>query len=194
MTRTEAYQLLTKYLHNKNLIKHCLAAEVSMRGIYRQLYEDKSSYNKTTEDTWGIVGLLHDVDYEIAQEKNELNRHGLLIFDFEQDTIPDDIAYAIKSHNFENTKVDPVSDMDWAITTVDGLTGLIVACALVQPEKILAPLTVDFVLKRFNQTAFARGVNREMIQLCEEKLSIPLPTFVEITLTAMKSIHKELGL
>lgn len=190
MTRTDAYTLLTKHLHNKNLVKHCLAAEAAMKGIYDHLY---SNGTEETRTIWSITGLLHDIDYEIAQERNDLTHHGLLIFDIEPDVIPEDIAYAIKAHNFHNTKVNPKSDMDWAITTVDGLTGLIVSCALIHPDKKLAPLTPEFVLKRFGQTAFSRGVDREMIRLCEAKLNIPLETFVAIALTSMQSIHKELG-
>ena len=194
MNRTQTYQLLTKHLHNKNLVKHCLATEAAMEGIYNHLYQGKSSYARATADKWKITGLLHDVDYEIAQAKNGLDHHGLLIFDIEPDVIPEDIAYAIKSHNFHNTKVLPKSDMDWAVTTVDGLTGLIVSCALIHPEKKLTPLTPKFVLKRFGQTAFSRGVDREIIKLCEEKLNIPLEKFITITLISMQSVHADLGL
>jgi len=196
MTRTEAFAILTKYLKNKNLIKHSLAAEAAMKGIYCYLYGDKSFYAKATEDKWGISGLLHDVDYEIAQETNQLNMHGLLIFsdDREPNSIPEDISHAIKSHNYEDTKIQPKNDMDWAIICADQLTGLIVAGALVHPEKKLAPLTSDYVLKRFGEKSFARGAKREPIQLCEEKLGIPLKEFINIVLSAMQRIHNELGL
>lgn len=162
-----------------------------MKGIFDHLHPDNPNNER---EIWGITGLLHDVDYEIAQEKDALDRHGLLIFELEPNKIPEKIAYAIKSHNFQNTKVEPKSDMDWAITTVDGLTGLIVACALVHPDKKLSPLTPEFIIKRFGQTAFARGVDREIIKLCEDKLNISLEDFVIITLSAMQSIHEELGL
>ena len=137
MDRSAAYSILTKYIHNKNLLKHSLAAEAAMKGIYKFLYAEKSSYAKATEDTWGITGLLHDVDYEIAQETNQLNMHGLLIFsdDREPNSIPEDISHAIKSHNYEDTKIQPKSDMDWAIVCADQLTGLIVAGALVHPAR-----------------------------------------------------------
>jgi predicted hydrolase (HD superfamily) len=196
MDRSAAYSILTKYIHNKNLLKHSLAAEAAMKGIYKFLYAEKSSYAKATEDTWGITGLLHDVDYEIAQETNQLNMHGLLIFsdDREPNSIPEDISHAIKSHNYEDTKIQPKSDMDWAIVCADQLTGLIVAGALVHPEKKLAPLTSDYVLKRFGEKSFARGAKREPIQLCEEKLGIPLKEFINIVLFAMQGIHNELGL
>ncbi len=162
-----------------------------MKGIFDHLYPDGTDHDR---ETWGITGLLHDIDYEIAQEKNALDRHGLLIFDLEPEIIPRDIAYAIKSHNFQSTKVQPKSDMDWAITTVDGLTGLIVACALIHPDKKLNSLTAEFVYKRFGQTAFSRRVDRKVIELCEEKIDIPLEQYIQITLASMQSIHRDLGL
>lgn len=148
------------------------------------------------EDTWGIVGLLHDIDYEIAMNTNQLDKHGLLIFgkDKEPNTIPEGIAHAIKAHNYENTAVLPENTMDWAIFCADQLTGLIVAGALVHPDKLLAPLTAEYILNRFKEKSFARGAKRESILLCEEKLGIPLKEFVSIVLTAMHEIHEELGL
>lgn len=193
MNREQAYQILTKYLTNQNLIKHCLATEAAMRGIYRYLStKEKSSYAEATEDTWGIVGLLHDADYELAKGKPEV--HGLLLFEKEPDSIPEDIAYAIKAHNYENTNVIPKTHMDWAIAACDQLTGLIVAATLVSPEKKLAAITPGFVLNRFNEKSFAKGADRNSIMLCESKLQIPLSEFIAIVLTAMKSISDSLGL
>lgn len=195
MNREEAYLLLTKHLHNKNLIKHSLAVEAAMKGIYRRLNPPEvSSYAKATEDEWGITGLLHDIDYEIAQKENKLDQHGTLIFDREPNVIPEDIARAIKAHNFENTKVIPETHMDWGITCADQLTGLIVAGALIHPDKKLAPLTPEFILKRMKEKSFARGAMREPILLCEEKLGIPLQEFVAIVLKSMQQISGELGL
>lgn len=191
--REQAYRLLNKYLHNKNLIKHCLAAEAAMKAIYRYI-TPKEKQNAEDVETWGITGLLHDIDYEIAQNENKLDQHGLLIFDREPQAIPESIAHAIKAHNYENTKVMPDSPMDWGITCADQLTGLIVACALVHPDKKLSSLTHEFILKRMKEKSFARGALREPILLSEEKLGIPLPEFIDITLSAMKAIHTELGL
>jgi predicted hydrolase (HD superfamily) len=84
--------------------------------------------------------------------------------------------------------------MDWAITSCDQLTGLIVAGALIHPDKKLSSITPDFILKRFSEKAFARRANRDSILLCESKLGIPLDEFVSITLTAMQGIHEDLGL
>lgn len=194
MTREEAYKALTKYLINKNLIKHCLAAEAVMKALYSHLKlrnPNESSFAKATTDTWGIVGLLHDADYELS--KGHPEKHGLLLFEKEKD-IPQNIEHAIKSHNFENTKVLPKSFMDWAITCCDQLTGLIVACVLVHPYKKLASLTPEFILKRMKEKSFAKGADRRPILMCEEKLGIRLKEFVEINLKAMQSISKDLGL
>ncbi len=191
MTRDTAYTLLTKYLKNKNLVKHCLACEAAMKGLYTHLHPEGNDEEKLL---WGITGLLHDVDYEIAQETDQLHLHGSLIFEKEPDVIPEIIEHAIRAHNFEATGTNPESDLDWSITIVDGLTGFIVACALIHPDKKLAPITVEFIQKRFGQAAFAKNVRREVILMCDEKLGIALPQFIKITLTAMQEIHEELGL
>ncbi len=191
MTHDKAYQLLTKHLHNKNLIKHSLAAEEAMKGIYKRL---NPNGNASDEEIWGITGLLHDIDYEIAQQENKLDQHGMLIFDREPDTIPEDIAHAIRAHNYHSTKTMPESPMDWGITCADQLTGLIVAAALVHPEKKLSPLTPEFIMKRMNEKSFAKGAVREPILMCEEKLGIPLQEFIAIVLKSMQAIAPKLGL
>ena len=193
MTRDEAYQLLTKYMKNKNLIKHSLAAEATMRAIYKHL-TPKDEQTAEDEEKWGITGLLHDIDYEVAQEKNQLNKHGKLLFENGEVKLPQDIEHAIRAHNYTMTGTDPENQMDWAIATCDQLTGLITACALVRPDKKLASVTVDSVQKKFGQKAFAAGADRATIAFCEEKLNIPLPTFIELSLTAMQDISDDLGL
>lgn len=189
MNREQAYQILTKYLQNQNLIKHCLAAEAAMKALYQRL---NPTLDAAEKEKWGIVGLLHDADYELAKGKPEI--HGLLLFEKEPNLIPEDIAYAIKSHNYQYTNVIPQANMDWAITACDQLTGLIVAATLISPGKKLAAITPGFVLNRFNENSFAKGADRGSIMLCESKLQIPLSEFIAIILTAMKSISTELGL
>ena len=180
MNRDEAYTLLTKYMKNKNLLKHSLAAEATMRALYRHLIP-KNDQIPADEEKWGITGLLHDIDYEIAQEQDKLDRHGILLFETGEVTLPEDIEHAIKSHNHTATNVEPESLMDWSITACDQLTGLITACALVRPEKTLDAVTKESVMKKFGQKAFAAGAD-------------PLNDFIEITLKAMQGIHTELGL
>ncbi len=198
MTRQEAYQILTKYLTNKNLIKHCLATEATMKALYKRL-TPKDAYDPSVEEKWGITGLLHDADYELAKGQPEV--HGLLLFDPNlagakplENPIEEDIAYAIRAHNYQNTKVMPKSPMDWAITSCDQLTGLIVAAALVHPDKKLASISLEFILNKFNEKSFAKGADRGSILLCSEKLGMSLSEFIEITLKAMQSISGDLAL
>lgn len=186
MTREEAYALLLEHMSNKNLIKHSLAAEATMRALAKHFGED--------EEVWGITGLLHDVDYELAQKEDALDKHGILLFEKDPEFIPEPMAHAIKSHNYTHTNVMPESKLDWAITCCDQLTGITVAAALIHPDKKLASIDPEFVLKRFNMKSFAKGASRETIAMCEEKLGIPLPEFIAITLKAMQGIHEELGL
>ena len=192
MTRDEAYQLLLKYLKNKNLIKHSLAAEVVMKALYRRFYGNSPEYTLNSEERWGITGLLHDADYELCKGRPEI--HGMLIIDKEGDKIPLDIAYAIKAHNYERTFVLPKSLLDWSIACCDQLTGLIVAAALVHPDKKLASVTLEYMLNRYRDKSFAKGADRKSIEKCEEKLGIPLDQFIQITLSAMQTISSDLEL
>jgi predicted hydrolase (HD superfamily) len=184
MNRETAYQILMKYLTNRNLIKHSLAAEATMRALARSCNEN--------EEVWGITGLLHDADYEMS--KGHPEQHGLILFEKEPNSIPPDIAHAIKSHNFTYTNVLPETKLDWAITCCDQLTGLIVAAALVHPDRKLQALTVDFIMKRLKQKDFAKGADRKPIYLCREKLGIPLENFISIALSAMQEISNQLEL
>lgn len=192
MNREEAYELLQKYIKNKNLLKHSLAAEAGMRGIYAYLHKD--NFDPKVQEEWGISGLLHDIDYEVAQNENKLDQHGKLLFENGEVKLPTNIEHAIRAHNYTMTGTNPGSDMDWAITAADQLTGLIVAAALVHPDRKLEPLTTETVLKRFKEKSFAKGADRESIKLCESELNIPLDQFITIVLTSMKEIHTELGL
>ncbi len=184
MTRQTAYEILTKHLTNPNLIKHSLAAEATMRALAPRLGGEA--------EEWGITGLLHDADYD--KSKGNPEEHGLLLFKLEPNSIPTNIEHAINAHNYEFTKIVPKNSLDWAITCCDQLTGLIVAAALIHPDKKLASLTPEFVINRINQKDFARGAKRDPIYLCQEKLGIPLEEFVSITLKAMQGIHDALGL
>ncbi|MCL5432523.1 MAG: phosphohydrolase [Patescibacteria group bacterium] len=184
MNREEAYKILTELVKNPGLIKHHLACEVVMRAFAQRFNQDI--------EKWGLVGLLHDADYELSRDHPE--KHSLILEEKYGSVIPPDIMYAIKCHNFENTKVEPKSLMDWSIYCSDELTGIIIAGTLVSPERKLTNITPDFVLNRFNEKSFARSANRESVKRCEDKLGIPLLEFITISLNAMKTISNELGL
>lgn len=192
VTHDEAFTLLQKYMQSQNLIKHSLAAEAAMKGIYEYLY--KGNLNPRTEEVWGITGLLHDVDYEVAQKEEKLDLHGRLLFDRDPTLVEEPIQHAIKAHNYTKTGTDPQTDLDWAISCVDQLTGLVVSSTLISPTKKMADIDADFVLRKFNKPAFSQGVDRENIRLCETKLGIPLLTFIEITLISMQKIADKMGL
>jgi predicted hydrolase (HD superfamily) len=189
MTRDEAYQILISLVKNENLIKHHLAAEAAMKALYVRLTPKPIPQE---QEAWGIVGLLHDADYELCKKHPE--KHTLILEEKIGDKLDPKLMQAIKSHNWQNNGVVPKSRLDWSIYCCDELTGLIVAAALIHPEKKLAFLTVDFVIKRFNEPSFAKGANRSQILMCEKELTVPFAEFIGIVLKAMQEISTELGL
>lgn len=191
MTRDEAYQILQSLIKNENLIKHHLACETTMKTLYKRLIP-QNLQNPKDEGNWGIVGLLHDADYELS--KNTPERHTLILEEKFKDKIDPKLIYAIKSHNWKFNNVKPKSRLDWSIFCCDELTGLIIASALISPDKKLINLTPEFIMKRFNEPSFAKGADRNQIKFCEKELSIPLNEFINLTLTAMQQISSSLGL
>jgi len=184
MTREQVFSILKGNLKNKNLIKHCLAVEASMKGLAQKFNEDV--------EKWGICGLIHDIDYEkTSGDENLHSKQGadmLKELDFDKD-----IYEAVLTHN-EAHGIKPESLMAKALFCVDPLTGLIVAATLVLPSKNINELKTESVLKRFKENAFAKGANREIIKKCEEYLSLSLEEFIDIALDSMQKISNELGL
>lgn len=187
ISREAALKILKTNLKNQNLFRHCLAAEAAMRRLARHFHED--------EEKWGLVGLLHDGDWEKTNDNP--SQHTKLMASWLTDAGEDrkEVLQAILSHNFVHSGENPPeAPLEWAIYTCDELTGLIVACALVMPDKKLSSVDVETVLKKFHVKSFAAAVSREQIKQCEEKLEIPLSQFIEIVLEAMQGIAKDLGL
>ena len=182
ISRNEALRLIDNYVKNDKLKKHMLAVEAIMRSLAKKLNED--------EELWGLVGLLHDIDYEITKDNFEM--HGVLSAEILKDKLPNEALNAIKAHN-EKTGFSVDSKLAYALKAADQISGLIIATALVMPNKKLHEVTVKSVLKKFKQKDFARNVKRDKIMLCE-KLGLSLEEFVEISLQALKSIANELGL
>ncbi|OGM20254.1 hypothetical protein A2714_03005 [Candidatus Woesebacteria bacterium RIFCSPHIGHO2_01_FULL_38_9] len=196
MTREQALKLLHDNVQNQNLRRHCYAVEAVMRALYKRLEGGGSSYSKASEDKWGMAGLLHDADYELTKEtaKTEHTKHVLKwLKDLDTEI---DIYDAIAAHawGFVDGAPQPVTKMQWALYACDELTGLIVAVALVKPDRKLASVTVESVMKKWDSPSFAAGANRKLIAECEPRLGIPRREFVEIALTAMQGIHEDLGL
>jgi len=181
MEREEAYELAKAKISNQNLFKHVLAVEAVMKGLANHLKED--------QHRWGLAGLLHDLDYE--ETKNDPDYHTLItatiLSEYQLDP---EIIEAIKCHN---DKAPRAKNIGKAIYAADPVTGLIVAAALMHPEKKLKALNVDFILRRFGEKRFAAGANREQIKTCED-LGLSLTEFLTISLQAMQGIDKELGL
>lgn len=195
MNREIALKLLHDNMKNQNLRRHCYAVEAVMRALYKRLENGKPSKEK--EDLWGIAGLLHDADYEITKEDNPKKNHTKHVLEWlKKADVETDIYDAIAAHGWGYVDGAPVpkTKMQWALFCCDELTGLVVAVALVKPDKKLASVTADSVMSKWKSKSFAAGVNRTQIEECENRLNIPLREFVEIALTAMQTIHEDLGL
>lgn len=146
------------------------------------------------QEQWETAGILHDADWEIT--KDEPTRHTVELLEWmENYNVHPELLNVFKSHNSKITKLrEPQTQLEWTLECCDELTGFIVAVALVMPQKKLADVSVDSVLKKFKQKEFARQVEREQIYQCEEKLGIGIEDFVKITLTAMQKNSELLGL
>jgi len=183
MTREEALDSIKANVENKNLVKHMLATEAIMRALARRLGED--------EEEWGLTGLLHDIDMELTGE--DMSTHSKLGADLARELgAGEDMVHAILCHN-EAHGIPLETRLDKALFCVDPLTGLITAAALVRPDKKLAGLTAESVLKKFKEKSFAAGANRQQISLCSE-VGLELDEFIELGLEAMRGIAADLGL
>jgi len=183
LNREDALKLLRENVRNEKMILHMIAVGAIMRELARYLGED--------EGLWELVGLLHDIDYE--RTKDHPSKHGLVAEEILGSLVSDDVLRAIKSHNYENTGVEPRTRMEKALIASDAVSGLIIACALVMPSKKLEEVKVKTVKKKFKQKDFARNVSRERILFCEQ-IGIPREKFFELALNALKGVSDELGL
>jgi len=181
MTRSEAFALLTTHLKNKNLVKHCLSVEACMRAMAGRLGHDPES--------WGLAGLLHDLDYEITEKSPEAHTVETvrILGDLGIDPA---VIHAVAAHA---SKVPCESPMDWAIYSIDPLTGLIIAATLMHPEKKIARIDLEFVKRRYKEKSFARGARREEIEESRH-LGLELDEFISICIGAMQGIAADLGL
>ena len=169
MTRGEALELLQSHLKNRNLVKHCLSVEACMKAL--------------------AVRLGHDMDYELTEKSPEAHTMETARI-LEEKGFDPAVIHAVRAHA---GKVPCESPMDWAIFSVDPLTGLIIAAALMHPEKKLARIDLDFVKRRYKEKSFARGARREEIEQCVH-LGLSLDEFISIALAAMQGIAPDLGL
>ncbi len=187
ITKIQAIDLLHQHTQNQNLRRHMYAVAAVMKALAGRLGGDP--------DTWEILGLLHDADWE--ETKDTPNDHTKRTLEWLKELGETDgpIVHALMSHNRKHTQLAELDGpMEWALETCDELTGFIVAVVLVRPEKKLETVGVESVLKKWKTKEFARVVDRDQIFQCEEKLGIPLNEFIQLSLTAMQQIASEIGL
>jgi putative nucleotidyltransferase with HDIG domain len=183
MNRTDAFALLNEYVKDQSLVRHCLAVEAALRAYARKLGAD--------EDKWGIVGLLHDFDYERWPNPPDhplkgseiLHAHGY----------PEDVIYAIKSHADYLPDCPRLRPIEKALYACDELAGLITATALLRPNGIV-DLTASSVKKKMKAKGFARNVNRDDIERGAADFGVDLTEHIQFEIDAMKTIAAELGL
>lgn len=182
-TRAEAWALLTEYTQNQNLRKHALAVEAAMRHYAEHFGEDP--------EVWGMVGLLHDFDYEKYPSLDDHPYKGQEIL--KAASFPDVIRHGIMAHA-PHTGTPRVTNMEKAVFAVDELAGFIVAVALVKPNKKLAEVDVASVKKKMKSKGFAAAIKREDIQLGADELGFSLEEHIDHTLKALQGISDQLGL
>jgi putative nucleotidyltransferase with HDIG domain len=183
MNRADAFALLKEYTQSESLVKHMLAVEAAMRAYARKLGQD--------EERWGIVGLLHDFDYERWPDPPDHPLKGAAIL--KQHGYPDDVIYAIKSHADYLPDCPRTHLMDKALYACDELAGLITAAALVRPAGV-TDLTAASVKKKMKSKGFARTVNREDITRGAADFGVELTEHIQFVIDAMKPVAAELGL
>jgi len=182
-TREDALQLLKEYNQDDSLIKHGLAVEGVMRYIARKEGED--------EDKWGIIGLVHDLDYEKYPEQHCSKSREIL----KEKSWPEEYIRAVVSHGWGIcSDVKPETRLEETLYAIDELTGLVVTTALVRPSKSVMDVKVKSVKKKWKDKRFAAGVNRDIIQKGAEMLGTDLSELIDDTIKGMQEIADDIGL
>ncbi len=183
MNRQQALDIVHQYVKNENLIRHMLAVEAAMRFYAEKFGEDP--------ELWGVVGLLHDFDWEIHPTLQEHPQAGAPIL--RQHGVPEEIIHAVLSHA-DHTGIERTTRMEKALYACDEITGLITAVALVRPSRSLSDLEVSSVKKKWKDKAFAAGANRQEIEKATQEFGVDLWEHVGNVIVAMRGIAPELGL
>ncbi len=183
-SRDEAFELLKEYVKNENLIKHALAVE-SVMLHFAELFGEED------KEKWRIIGLVHDLDYELYPDEHCKKVREILT----ERNWPEDYIHAIESHGWKLCNdVEPIEKMEKVLYTVDELTGLINATALMRPSKSILDLEVKSVKKKWKQKGFAAGVNREVIEEGAKMLGMELDTIIDETIKGMRKVAESIGL
>jgi putative nucleotidyltransferase with HDIG domain len=184
MNRADAFALLTEYVTDPSLVRHCLSVEAAMRAYARKLGED--------EEQWGLVGLLHDFDYEKWPNPPDHPLQGSAIL--RERGYPEDVITAILSHaDYLADRYPRIRPIEKALYACDELAGLITATALLRPSGI-TDLTAASVKKKMKSKGFARNVKREDIERGAADFGVDLTEHIQFEIDAMKTIAAELGL
>jgi putative nucleotidyltransferase with HDIG domain len=182
-SRDEAYELFTRYNKNDSLLRHALSVEAVMRHFAQLLGED--------EEKWGVIGLVHDIDYEMYPEEHCQKAREIL----EENHWPKEYIKAVQSHGWQIcSTVEPTEKMEKVLYAIDELTGLITATALMRPSKSLLDLEVKSVKKKWKDKRFAAGVDRDIIQRGIEMTGLERDYVIQETINGMKNVAAEIGL
>ena len=182
-TREEAYQLLTEYNKSDSLIKHALAVEGVMRYFARKRGEE--------EEKWGVIGLVHDLDYEQFPEEHCHKSEEIL----KEKGWPEEYIRAVVSHGWGLcSEVEPQTELEKVLYAIDELTGLVVTTALVRPSKSVMDVKVKSVKKKWKDKRFAAGVDRSIIEKGAQMLGMELSDIIADTIAGMQEVADEIGL
>jgi len=182
-TRAEAFELLKKYNKTESLIKHALAVEGVMRYMARKFNAD--------EEKWGVVGLIHDLDYEQFPDQHCKKTEEIL----RENNWPEECIRAVVSHGWGIcTDVKPETEMEKVLYAIDELTGLVVTTALVRPSKSVMDVKTKSVKKKWKDKRFAAGVDRSIIENGAEMLGVEISELITDTIAGMREVAEEIGL
>lgn len=182
-TRELALNLLKQYNKSESLIKHALSVEGVMRYMAGKAGEDK--------EKWGIIGLIHDLDYEMYPAQHCIMTEKIL----KENEWPEEYIRAVMSHGWGlATDVKPITLLEKTIYAVDELTGLVATSALVRPSKSVMDMEVKSVKKKWNDRRFAAGVDRSVIEKGAEMLGVSIDDLITDCIMGMRSVAKEIGL
>ncbi len=183
-TRDQAFELLKEYNSNPSLIRHALAVESVMRHFAEVVGEEDPG-------KWGVIGLIHDLDYERYPESHCRKVREILT----ERAWPEDYIHAVESHGWKLcTDVEPIERMEKVLYTIDELTGLISAVAILRPSKSILDLTAKSVKKKWKDKAFAAGVNRGVIEEGARSLGMELEVVITETIGGMQKVAESIGL
>jgi len=183
-TRTQAFELLKEYNSNASLIKHALAVESVMLHFAKIMGE-------ADREKWGVIGLIHDLDYETYPESHCRKVREILT----ERHWPEEYIRAVESHGWRLcTDVEPIERMEKVLYTIDELTGLISAVAILRPSKSILDLSVKSIRKKWKDKAFAAGVNRGIIEEGAKILGMELDVIIAETIRGMQNVAESIGL